>query len=454
MSRPSAATNSLPPPRSTPSVSQISSTSGVAARKRPSVGSMSARSTACGFGLICLSRTRAAAGVSNEMSRLGSDSGISATPRLSASARAIRSSAVRMRASQVPAAGKPSSISSASGALAVEVATGGFHSGPAAAMMTSAASVSRSSVSHHGVRCGCLLLRRDVEQQPGRREIDAARLRRNEPQQPPQHRQAQAARAAPAAARSRAASTRPIHGVDLPAAGPEMRLRCHGVPAASHADGAGRRRAHARVQRQQQLGRRPVGAVDGEAPAELVGLGADLGAVARDARLVVGLPGLGAAGRDRAGAFRLDELDAAGIGKGLFRRIDDLHGVAMRAGRRELRERLAHLRHRAPEIRHHHDLGERRRRERRRQARPLGHVMHDRVRHLVEHVAAAGRPHQARHADALAGLHQHLGEREGDHQASDRAWTPARAASVNTIEGERSGHSHTVCAASHSCSRT
>ena len=59
-----------------------------------------------------------------------------------------------MRASQVPAAGKPSSISSASGALAVEVATGGFHSGPAAAMMTSVASVSRSSVSHHGVRCG------------------------------------------------------------------------------------------------------------------------------------------------------------------------------------------------------------------------------------------------------------------------------------------------------------
>ena len=154
MSRPSAATNSLPPPRSTPSLSQTSSTSGVAARKRPSAGSASARSTACGFGLICLIRTRAAAGVSREMSRAGSESGIRATPRLSASARAIRSSAVRMRASQVPAAGKPSSIRSASGALAVEVATGGFHNGPAAAMMTSAASVRRSSVSHHGVRCG------------------------------------------------------------------------------------------------------------------------------------------------------------------------------------------------------------------------------------------------------------------------------------------------------------
>ena len=112
--RPSAATNSAPPPRSTPSVSQINSTSGVAPRNRPIAGSASARSTAWGFGFICFIRTRAAAGVSNEMSRVGSDSGMSATPRLSASARAIRSSAVRMRASQVPAAGKPSSIRSAS----------------------------------------------------------------------------------------------------------------------------------------------------------------------------------------------------------------------------------------------------------------------------------------------------------------------------------------------------
>ena len=44
--------------------------------------------------------------------------------------------------------------------------------------------------------------------------------------------------------------------------------------------------------------------------------------------------------------------------------------------------------------------------------------MHDRVRHLVQHVAAAGRPHQARHADALAGLHQNFGQRESDDQAS------------------------------------
>jgi hypothetical protein len=106
------------------------------------------------LGLICLSRTRAAPAVSNEMSRLGSDIGITATARLSVSARAIRSSAMRMRASQVPAATNPSSISSASEARASVVCTGGFHNGPAAARITSVASVKRSSVSHHGVRCG------------------------------------------------------------------------------------------------------------------------------------------------------------------------------------------------------------------------------------------------------------------------------------------------------------
>ena len=50
--------------------------------------------------------------------------------------------------------------------------------------------------------------------------------------------------------------------------------------------------ADAGVQRQQELARRAVGAVDDEAPAEPVGLAADFGAVARDARDVIGAPGL------------------------------------------------------------------------------------------------------------------------------------------------------------------
>ena len=77
-----------------------------------------------------------------------------ATPRLSASARATMSSAVRSRKSQLAAAPKPSSISSAIGVAPVEVATGGFHNGPAAARMTSVASSEPQQVSHHGVRAG------------------------------------------------------------------------------------------------------------------------------------------------------------------------------------------------------------------------------------------------------------------------------------------------------------
>src|SRR5690348_11571277 len=73
---------------------------------------------------------------------------------------------------------------------------------------------------------------------------------------------------------------------------------------------ARRRRAQTRMQCEQEFGRRPVGAMDGEAPAELVGLGADFRAMTRDARLVFMLPGLGAAGGNRARAFGLDELDA------------------------------------------------------------------------------------------------------------------------------------------------
>ncbi len=117
-------------------------------------GSASARSTVWGLGRSWRSRTRAAPGVSSEMSRTVSESGASATARLSCSARAMRSSAVRRRESQVAAADQPSSIRSASGRLFSAVASGGFHIGPAAARITSAARVSRSSVSHHGVRAG------------------------------------------------------------------------------------------------------------------------------------------------------------------------------------------------------------------------------------------------------------------------------------------------------------
>ena len=103
------------------------------------------------------------------------------------------SSAVRSRASQLAAAPKPSSIRSAIGVAPVVVATGGFHNGPAAARMTSVASSEpqqRQPPRRAGRR---VFLRLDVEQQPRRRKLDAPRPRRNEPQDPPQHRQAEQA---------------------------------------------------------------------------------------------------------------------------------------------------------------------------------------------------------------------------------------------------------------------
>ncbi len=79
---------------------------------------------------------------------------MSATARRSSAARAMTSSAVRKRASQVAAAAQPSSMRIATGELACVAASGGCHNGPAAATITRPASVSRIKVSHHGVRAG------------------------------------------------------------------------------------------------------------------------------------------------------------------------------------------------------------------------------------------------------------------------------------------------------------
>ncbi len=147
-------TKSAPLPRSTESDSQMSSTSRASARNCTIAGRASVRSTVCGAGLIRCNRTRAEPAVANETSRAPSDSGISATARWSLSARVMMSSAVRSRASQVAAAVQPSSIRIAIGPRVFVVASGGFHSGPAAATMMSAASASRISVSHQGVRAG------------------------------------------------------------------------------------------------------------------------------------------------------------------------------------------------------------------------------------------------------------------------------------------------------------
>src|SRR5262249_57324267 len=132
-------------------------------------------------------------------------------------------------------------------------------------------------------------------------------------------------RRAPAAARRRAGG----RGSCVP------RGRARAVPAVDAETVAAA--AELRVQREQQLARCTVGAVNHEAPSEPVGLGADLGAMALDARLVVGAPGLGAACRHGAGAFRLDELDAARIREGLLGGIDHLAHLAPPTRRPTLR---------------------------------------------------------------------------------------------------------------------
>jgi len=101
---------------------------------------------------------------------------------------------------------------------------------------------------------------------------------------------------------------------------------------------------------EQEIGGRPIGAVDDEAPADLLGLGADFGAVARDPRLIVLAPVLGATGRDGASPFRLDEFDAPGVREGLLGGIHDLHDVAERSGGRQPGDGLLDLGERAPQV--------------------------------------------------------------------------------------------------------
>ena len=130
-------------------------------------------------------------------------------------------------------------------------------------------------MSHHGVRAGVSSFGRDFEQQPRRRKIDAARPRRNHPQQPPQHRQRQ-------------------QSEQHQRFGKTERQAADHAGALASAVRVGVRIAVRRGRRiracsaSKQFARRPVGAVDGEAPAEPVGLGANFIAMAFDARRVIG----------------------------------------------------------------------------------------------------------------------------------------------------------------------
>ena len=182
------------------------------------------------------------------------------------------------------------------------------------------------------------------------------------------------------------------------------------------------------MQREHQFGRRAVGAVNGEAPAELVGFGADFGAMARDALLVVRLPGLGAAGGDRAAAFGLDELTRPEYGKVSSAGsttwtvwpwapvAESCASVLRTSAIGTLRNPRPPRSRRAPTAR----------------MRPAGsraawgragwRSPSCRARCGCRSAAL-----KARHADALAGLHQNLGRHAKPRPARDRAWSPAPA---------------------------
>src|SRR5450631_821009 len=101
--------------------------------------------------------------------------------------------------------------------------------------------------------------------------------------------------------------------------------------------------AQAGMDREQQLGRPAIGAMDSKGPAELLALGAQCRAVIGKQCLVVVAPGLGAAGRYTAESLRFNKLDAAGEGKSLFRRVHDLHDMAARAVGRQVTDGVTKL---------------------------------------------------------------------------------------------------------------
>ena len=325
----SAVMNSAPRSISTPSDSQTHSASGAAATTRAIAGSASMRSTVCGFGLIWRSCTRAAPGVCISVLRPPSDIGRIVTARLSFSARARMSSPVRMRASQLAAADQPSSISSTSALAPLDVATGGFHSGPAAAMMTNAVRPSRKAVSHQGVRAGVSSF---GTMSKSSRAGGKLSLRGRGGMSRNSH-------------HSTGRLSRPSRtsGCAKPMGRPPIMPRSLFGTCARHAVAGVVAFTHARMQRQHEFARRPVGAMDDEAPAEMIGFGADLGTMALEPLHIIVAPGFGAAGGDAARAFRIEKLDAAVIRERLFRRIDDLQHMAMRARAGELRDLFLHL---------------------------------------------------------------------------------------------------------------
>ena len=172
-----------------------------------------------------------------------------------------------MRASQLAAADQPSSISSTSALAPLEVATGGFQSGPAAAMITSAVRPSRNAVSHQGVRAGVSSF--GTMSNRSRAGGKLSLRGRGGMSRSSHHSTGRLSRPSSTSGCAKPMGRPPIMPRFLLLRGAD-RHAVTGVVAFTHA----------RMQRQHELARRAVGAMDEEAPAEMVGFGADLGAMA------------------------------------------------------------------------------------------------------------------------------------------------------------------------------
>ncbi len=288
-------------------------------RNGPRAGSASSALDRVRLGLHLLETdARRAPAVSNrDVAVRAPTAGSTATPRPSASA---RDQVVGGAHARVPGAGGRESRhrSAAPAASSFEVADRRIPNGPGGREDHQRGQQRpQQREPPRRARAACSSFGADVEQEPRRRKVDAARLRRNEPQQPPQHRQAEQAeqnqrlregereaQACAASARpNRAAASRSGSGSGRRHAGtcgqvlagsptptpPKITWRRDHVarvgPEGNNyvmPTSAGRRRAAARP-----CGRAApasvrwpaVGAVDREAPAELVGLGANIGAM-------------------------------------------------------------------------------------------------------------------------------------------------------------------------------
>ena len=255
-------TKPAPLPRSTPSDSQTISTSGVALMKRSISGSASTRSTACGFGLSCLICTRAAPATLQRNIARGfrqRQHGDAAIVGFGARDQFIGGAQAR-----IPGRGRRPAV------VEQDQQRRGLAGGRERRIPLRAGGGDNDERGQRQPQQGQpprrarrgFFLGRDFEQQPRRREIDAGAGAAAPAAAATTAAAGSAGRAAPAVARSRAGE-RPLCGA------PALRRR---MPAIDR--GRDRIGAHARMQREQQFGRAAIGAMNGEGPAELLGLGA------------------------------------------------------------------------------------------------------------------------------------------------------------------------------------